>query len=103
MENIEIKLKVSVLKPLHASWLVDAYNHLTSDAGREIIKNGWKPAGISKAVADCLDGMEDLDPFHSLDPLLEASNDSFYQSNERVDLQNADFSCDLSRETRRRV
>lgn len=91
MENIEIKLKVSVLKPLHASWLVDAYNHLTSEAGREIIKNGWKSAGISKAVADGLDGMEDLDPFHSLDPLLETSNDSFYQSNERVDLQNAEF------------
>ena len=33
IEDIEIKLKVSVLKPLHASWLMETYNHLTSTAG----------------------------------------------------------------------
>ena len=91
MEDIEIKLKVSVLKPLHASWLVDAYNHLTSETGREIIKNGWKSAGISKAVSDGLNGMEDLDPFHSIDPLLESSNESAHQSNESLNVQNAEY------------
>ena len=37
VEKIEIKVKVSVLKPLHASWLMEAYNHLTTAAGRGII------------------------------------------------------------------
>ena len=50
-------------------------------------------------MANGLDGMEDLDPFHSLDALLEASNDSFYQSNERVNLQNAEFFATYQEET----
>ena len=30
LDDIEVKLKLSVLKPLHAGWLIDAYDHLTS-------------------------------------------------------------------------
>ena len=29
VDAIEIKLKLSVMKPLHATWLIDLYNHLT--------------------------------------------------------------------------
>ena len=88
MEDIEVKLKVSVLKPLHASWLVEAYNHLTSATGRDIIANSWKSAGISKAVSDGLSGLEDLDPFHLIDPLLERSIDA---SNNNLNVENAEF------------
>ena len=85
-ENVPIedteKLKVSVLKPLHASWLIEVYNHQTSSAGREIIVNGWKSAGIMGAVSKGIEGLEKLDPFHSNDPLFQQPNDFLNLSND---------------------
>ena len=75
IEDIEKKLKVSVLKPLHASWLMEAYNHLTSSAGREIITNGWKSAEITEAVSKGIEGLEKRDPLHSIDPLFQHPNE----------------------------
>ena len=37
LDDIEIKL--SVLKPLHASWLVELFNYMTSDKGRQVVEN----------------------------------------------------------------
>ena len=82
IEDIEIKLKVSVLKPLHASWLMEAYNHLTSSAVREIIANGWKSAGITEAVSKGIEGLEKLDPFHSIDPLFQQPNEFLNRSDD---------------------
>ena len=82
IEDIEIKLKVSVLKPLHASWLMEAYNHLTSSAVREIIANGWKSAGITEAVSKGIEGLEKLDPFYSIDPLFQQPNEFLNPSND---------------------
>ena len=72
IEDTEIKLKVSFLKPLHASWLMEAYNHPTLSAGREIIVNGWKSAGIMEAVSK---GIESLEKLHSIDPLFQQPNE----------------------------
>ena len=74
IEEIKIKLKVSVPKPLHASWLMEAYNHLTSAAVRDIIANGWHSPEITKAVSEGIEGLENLDPFHLIDPLVQQSN-----------------------------
>ena len=63
LDDIEIKLQLYVLKPLHASWLVDLFNYMTSDKGKEIIENGWKSAGIVEAVTNGTEGLEPLDPF----------------------------------------
>ena len=32
--EVNIDLRLTALKPLHASWFVDLYNHLSSDIGR---------------------------------------------------------------------
>ena len=47
-EDIAISLTLSLLKPLHASWVVDLYNCL--DLCKIVIKNGWKKAGITEAI-----------------------------------------------------
>ena len=39
-DEIEVKLLLSKLKPLHASWLIELYKHFTSTAGKEIMANG---------------------------------------------------------------
>ena len=71
LEDIDIKLRISILKPLHAKWMVEVFNLMTSQAGREVISNGWKAAGITEAIKKGLSWLESLDPFQSIDPLVE--------------------------------
>ena len=40
VEDIEIKFYLTIIKPLHAKWLMEFYNHITSEEGSEIIING---------------------------------------------------------------
>ena len=35
--EVNVDLRLTALKPLRASWLVDLYNHLSSDIGRRHI------------------------------------------------------------------
>ena len=37
LENVDIKL--------HATWLIDCYNQLSSHQGKEVILSGWRAAG----------------------------------------------------------
>ena len=76
LDDIEVKLKLSVLKPLHAGWLIDAYDHLTSEAGRKIIANGWQSAGITSAISKGVQGLPTLDPFDTIDPLVNQADES---------------------------
>ena len=50
LENVQVKLNLTILKPIHAGWLVEFYNHMTTDKGCNIIKNGWKATGITDAI-----------------------------------------------------
>ena len=63
--------RLSILKPFHAEWLVDCYNHMTTTAERNIILSGWKSAGIMEALQTGTDGLKSLDPFHDIGPLIE--------------------------------
>ena len=51
LESIEVKLRLSTIKTLHANWLIDLYNFLTSPQGRAINVNGWKMTGIVDAIS----------------------------------------------------
>ena len=50
MEEIDIDLKLSVLKPLHASWLIELFDHMTSPAGKAASLKGWEVPGIYHTV-----------------------------------------------------
>ena len=41
----------SVLKPIHATWIVSMYNHLSSSEGRQSIAKGQKKAGVTDVVS----------------------------------------------------
>ena len=53
-------------------------NDVTSDAGKNIIENDWKSAGISDAVPEGLRGLDLLDSIELL--VQESENMLFYQS-----------------------
>ena len=69
LEDIDIKFTLSALKPLHASWICELYDYLTSSKGKPIIENGWKRAGIITAVEDEYAKLPPLDPFDKRKPL----------------------------------
>ena len=68
VDAIEIKLKLSVMKPLHATWLIDLYNHFTLPEGQEICIKGWKVSGIYDAVNMSSANLPSLNPFAVIDP-----------------------------------
>ena len=49
-DDIEVDLRLFVLKPLHASWMVSLYNHLTSSEGKRYVVKGWEKAGVTGVV-----------------------------------------------------
>ena len=67
MEEIDIDLKLSVLKPLHASCLIELFDHMTSPADKAVSSKGWEVAGITDAVKKGASGLPSLDPFHDID------------------------------------
>ena len=69
LNYIDTKLTLTILKPLHASWLADLYNYLTSQKRAEIIFNGRESFGITEAIAKDTKDLENLDPFVSVDAL----------------------------------
>ena len=73
LDDIEIKLKLSVLKPLDAKWIVELYNYLTFEKGHDVIGNGWKSARITGAIEGGVVNLESLDLFAGIDPIEHGS------------------------------
>ena len=72
MEEIEIKFKLTTIKPLHAKWVVEFYNEMTAESGSKIIVNGWKASGIFDAVKMGSAALPPIDPFHDISPLISS-------------------------------
>ena len=53
-ESIDVNLKLTSLRALHASWLIELRNVLTTADGRETVLNGW--------CYSCLKGRGDIAP-----------------------------------------
>lgn len=49
-ENINFEFILTTIKPIHAKWIVDYHNHITSEAGTSFFIKGWKSAGIYDAI-----------------------------------------------------
>ena len=60
--EIDIPLKLSILKPIHGIWFLGLYEHLLNN--KQIIINGFESAGITEAVTQEL---PNEDPFADLD------------------------------------
>ena len=64
-ENIDVPLQLTILKPLHASWIIQ----MTSEEGSRVILKGWEKSGISDGVKMGLSNLPPLDPFQQIFPL----------------------------------
>ena len=66
LEGIEVDMKLSVMKPLSARWIISAYDHLRNEDG--IVRGWFVEAGICEAVDKPeSDSESDDDPFADID------------------------------------
>ena len=63
--DIEVDLRMSVIKPLHAGWLVALYDYLTGAEGRRSIFKGWEKAGV-KEIVNSDKPLPPVDPFEEI-------------------------------------
>ena len=70
--EVNVDLRLTVLKPRHASWLVDLYNHLSRDIGRRQIAKGWEKAGITQLLYESF-SLSPEDPFEEIEGSIEIS------------------------------
>ena len=69
-DEIEVKLNLTTLKPLHAAWIMEFYDLMTYDQGKSSIKNGWKASGITGVIESGLANLPSIDSFAGIDPLI---------------------------------
>ena len=67
VEEVDVKLQLTRLKPLHVEWLTELHNHMTMQEGEGIVMSGWKSAGILQAIRTGSVNLERLDPFSDID------------------------------------
>ena len=67
LEDIDIRFQQTTMKPLHANWLIDLYNKLTSPRARDVIIGGWKKSGIWDAVKLCSRGLPSINPIKEIE------------------------------------
>ena len=69
LEDIDIRFQLTTVKPLHANWLIDLYNELTSSQAKDIIIGGWKKSGIWDALKLGSRGLPSIDPLKEIEPM----------------------------------
>ncbi|XP_057304911.1 uncharacterized protein LOC130641912 isoform X1 [Hydractinia symbiolongicarpus] len=75
LAEIEVDLKLSIVKPLHAKWIIEVYNQMTSEEGKKVCLKGWQVSGIKDAGDQGLSELPSLDPFADIDHMLETGID----------------------------
>ena len=93
VEEIKIEFRLTTLKPLHAKWLVEYYNEITSENGSSVIINGWKAAGIYDAIKAGSSGLQSIDPFEDISPFVTEhdGSESFLPGELRENFVNVPF------------
>ena len=83
LKDINIGFRLSVIKPLHTKWPLEYYNHMSSEAGTEVIVKGFNLAGIYDAIRSGKSSLQIIDPFNDIAPLpdslSEGNTDNFAQ------------------------
>ena len=90
MEDIGVKLRLSILKSLHAGWEADFYNFITSAEGKKVILNGWKVTGTYDGIRIGIEKLPAVDLYYDIDPLVNESNIAGAKNLEAVCLLNQD-------------
>ena len=73
IDAVDVTLCLSTLKALHAQWIVDFYNEITTVKGNHIIESGWRAAGITDTIHPGSKSLSEIDPLYDIDYLLDGN------------------------------
>lgn len=68
-EDIDITLNLSTLKVLKTKRIIELYDKMTSESGKNVIFKGWEKSGITDGIKMESSKLSPLDTFDELDPL----------------------------------
>ena len=86
-----MKFHLTEIKPIHAKWITQFNDYMSTEDGSKVIINGWKKSGISDAVTNGSSSLPSLDTFQTIAPLplLDGEpSETFYPSNVSQDFVN---------------
>ena len=86
-----MKFHLTEIKPIHAKWITQFYDYMSTEDGSKVIINGWKKSGISDAVTNGSSSLPSLDPFQTIAPLPQLDgepSETIYPSNVSQDFVN---------------
>ena len=86
-----MKFHLTEIKPIHAKWITQFYDHMSTEDGSKVIINSWKISGISDAVTNGSSSLLSLDPFQTIAPLPQLDgepSETIYPSNVSQDFVN---------------
>ena len=69
IDEIDVKLRLSLIKPSHAEWMAHFYNQMTIPESKKVIESGWLAAGIRDAIRLGLSNLPSIDPFEEIAPM----------------------------------
>ena len=75
VEDIEMKFHLTEIKPIHANWVTQFYNHMSTEDGSKVVINDWKRSGIVDAVTNRSAALPPIDPFKNIVPLPPSTSD----------------------------
>ena len=70
-----MKFHLTEIKPIHANWITQFYNHMSIEDGSKVVINGWKRSGIVDAVTNGSAALPSIDPFQNIAPLPPDTSD----------------------------
>ena len=74
VEDIEMKFHLTELKPIHKNWIMQFYNHMSTEDGSKVVINGWKRSGIIDAVTNEPAALPSINPFQNIAPVLPSAS-----------------------------
>ena len=86
------------MKPLHAEWITDFYNHMTTPESKKIMESRWLSSGVSDAIRLGSNKLSSIDPFDNIAPMTDAKSFTISLCSSAFALSNEEKSVGYSRE-----
>ena len=80
LEDINIEFRLSLIKPLNGKWLVQYYNHTSSQTGTKVIANRFKLADIYDSIGSGKSSLKSISPFNDIAPLADSLSEGNHGS-----------------------
>ena len=86
------------MKPLHAEWITNFYNHMTTLELKKVIESSWLSSGVRDAIRSGLNKLSSIDPFDDIAPMTDNAGFIISLPSSAFGLSNEEKSVGYSRE-----